>query len=162
MRPIRVFRIGGKFVASVMDDSERITTYPEGRQAITLRDGTISYNWAANVVGSKIADRIASSRRVPLWPDQGWVETGDVHFDRSAEFWFIEARKVGRTGPLCEIEYVEITRDEAAAWLESHNYAQPPGLNPSLRLDEIFWVIDSTNPDDRRPVLKRALRLGSS
>jgi hypothetical protein len=149
VRPIRVRRIDGKFVPSTTDDPSRVTTYPVGRQDTTLGNGTIAYNWPAGVVEAAIKRRLKGERSIPFWPQGKFIETGGVFHDGQSDLWFIEVRPLGTPGPF--EDYLEITQDEAAAWLESHLYELPEPLVTSLRREDgIFWVISRANAD--RPV----------
>jgi hypothetical protein len=119
-----------------------------GRQHTTLENGTIAYNWHANVVGAAIESRLKGERSIPFWPEGKSAETGGISHDRQPDLWFVEVRPFGTPGPFKD--YLEITHDEAAAWLESHGYELPEPLVPSLqREDGIFWVISEANTSAR-------------
>jgi hypothetical protein len=149
VQPIRVRRIDGKFIPSTTDDPSRVTTYPVGRQDTTLGNGTIVYNWPANVVEAEIESRLKGERSVSFWPEGKSIETGGIFHDRQSDLWFIEVKPCGTPGRF--EDYLEITHDEAAAWLESHGYELPEPLVPSLRREDgISWVITEANTD--RPI----------
>jgi hypothetical protein len=78
-------------------------------------------------------------------------ETGDLHHDRERDVWFIEAWAFPDPTPDNPVRYMELTRDEAAAWLDSHGYELPDSLVPSLRRDGIVWRILDTNATADRP-----------
>jgi hypothetical protein len=81
--------------------------------------------------------------------------TGQVHHDLEADLWFIEATE--NITPQTDIDYFELSRDEAAAWLESHEYELPESLVPSLQVDDgIFCTIGAANAVNKgQPSKKR-------
>jgi hypothetical protein len=132
-------------VQSTIEDPDRVRTYPEGQQHSERLDGCQVVNSVACAIIVELMGRLKGTRAFPSWPEHGFLRIGDVHYNASADIWFIEAWKHGNGAPEHERGYLEITQDEAAAWLESHGYSLPATLRPALRLDHGFLKIRDGN-----------------
>lgn len=144
MVSVRVHLVAGGAIPSIVEHPERTTTYPRGVQELTTRDGVASSNWPACAVTSIIEDRLIGRRLRGAWFGDARPMVGQVHYDTIARIWFIEVTRFNPP-PGEPIRYLEITPDEAAAWLESHGYRLPDLLKPSLRLDGIAHEIAEAN-----------------
>jgi hypothetical protein len=81
---------------------------------------------------AEIQTRLTKKSKNSLLPVEGILVTGNLYhyINQDMEIWFIAVWKEGVV-PLHEIVYMELTSDEAAAWLEAHGYSLPSAPEPA-------------------------------